>query len=172
MANETPRRHPQVIHVEDVEAIEPSQGKRFGAKIRQLGAPTGAKGVGCNWFEVAPGRAAFPYHFHCAIEEALFVLEGTGTLRIGNKTVTLGPGDYVTCPSGPDYAHQLTNTGEGPLRYLCISNKANADVVGYPDSKKIGALGSPSPNYFDPPWVRAIFREGDQVDYYDGEDVD
>ena len=59
-----------------------------------------------------------------------------------------------------------------PLRYLCLSNKVHADVVGYPDSNKYAASGSPSVNFFDKPWVRVIFRADDAIDYYDGEVTD
>jgi uncharacterized cupin superfamily protein len=166
------RRHPHVINLDETEAMETSTGSKFGARIKQLGNPSGAKAVGCNWYEVAPGRSAFPAHYHCAIEEALFILDGEGTLRIGEEKVPVRAGDYVTLPAGPDHAHRLDNTSDAPLRYLCISSKAVADVVGYPDSGKLAAIANPSPNYFDPPWVRAIFPGDATVGYFDGEETD
>lgn len=169
----TERRHPNVVNVSEVEPFETSKGSKFALKVKRLGSNTGATGVGCNWFEVPPGKTAFPFHFHCGIEEALFVLEGTGTLRVGDARVKVEAGDWVSLPPGPEHAHQLLNSGTGPLRYLCLSDKTRADVVGYPDSKKIGALAGPGG--FDPstpPWVRAIVKEDAQVDYYDGESVD
>ena len=172
MEDQDNRRHPNVINVSEAPTFETGKGRRFGAVVRQLGGPTGGRLVGCNWFDVPPGRAAFPRHWHAGLEEVIFVLEGRGTLRIGDTRVELSVGDYVTLPPGPDHAHQLLNGGEGPLRYLCLSNKAHADVIGYPDSNKIAASGSPSPNYFDPPWVRGIYRADSTVDYYDGEETD
>ena len=163
------RRHANVVNLDEVDARETSHGTKFGARIKQLGLPTGSKDVGCNWFEVPPGRSAFPHHYHCAIEEALFILDGEGRLRIGEAEVTVRAGDYVTLPAGPDHAHRLDNTGQAPLRYLCISSRAVADVVGYPDSGKIAAMANPSSNFFDPPWVRAIFKEDATVGYFDGE---
>src|SRR6185503_12001505 len=94
--------------------------------------------------EVEPGRAAFPHHFHCVNEESIYVLEGEGALRIGKDTVAVKAGDYVTFPTGPDFAHQLKNTGTQNIRYLRFSTLSSAEVVGYPDSKKIGAAGAPS----------------------------
>lgn len=169
--SEPQRRHPNVVNVDEVEPFTTETGSKFGASIRQLGNPTGAKAVGCNLFEVPPGRSAFPRHYHCAIEEAIFVLAGAGELRIGDETIPLREGDYVTFPAGPDHAHRLLNDGDVPLRYLCLSSKAVADVVGYPDSNKVAAMANPSSNFFDKPWVRAIFRGGDTVDYFDGEDA-
>ncbi len=169
---ESSKRHPNVINVDEVEPRTMEKGSRFGASIRTVGRASGATELGCNHFEVAPGRSAFPRHFHCAIEEALFILEGTGTLRIGEAQVVLRPGDWVTLLPGPDGAHQVVNDGEGPLRYLCLSSKARADVVGYPDSNKVGAMASPGPDFFAEPWVRGIFNADAQVGYYDGEEVD
>lgn len=83
-------------------------------------------------------------------------------------------GDYVTFPPGEEYAHQLTNTGKTPLPYLALSTLQTTELVGYPESGKVGAA-----NYaFDSsgkPIVRfrALFRRSSQVtDYYDGEKVD
>ena len=169
--SETNRRHPNVINLDEIDARSTEKGTKFGASFKQLGSSTGASAVGCNWFEVAPGRSAFPFHYHCAIEEAIFVISGRGTLRIGEESVLLRPGDYVTFSAGPDNAHRLDNTGSTPLQYLCMSSRAVADVVGYPDSGKIAAVANPRANFFDQPWVRGIYRAEETVDYYEGEDV-
>jgi uncharacterized cupin superfamily protein len=171
MSEPKPGRHPQVTHVEDAEARTMSQGSRFGATIRPLGRATGATWLGCNHFEVEPGRTAFPHHYHCAIEEAVFILEGEGTLRLGDETMRVRAGDYVSFPAGPDHAHQITNSGPTPLKYLCVSTRSRTDVVGYPDSKKVAAMAGPSFDFLDPPWLRAIYKQGTEVGYYDGEDV-
>jgi uncharacterized cupin superfamily protein len=34
---------------------------------------------------VPPGRRAWPYHYHLENEEAIYVLEGLGTLRIDEE---------------------------------------------------------------------------------------
>ena len=171
MSDETTRRHPNVISAAEAKARTMEKGTKIGATITPLAAASGGTLLGCNQVEVPPGKRAFPLHFHCAIEESIYVLEGTGTLRIGEERVEVGAGDYVTFPPGPDTAHQLINTGEAPLRYLCMSSKATTDVVGYPDSKKIMAAGGPSLSFFDPPWVRSVFKEGTEVDYFEGEEV-
>lgn len=167
------RRHPHVAHVDEVPARSVEHGARFGATMRHLGVATGAKGIGATMYEVAPGRTAFPRHFHCANEEALFVLEGQGTLRIGDAEIVVGSGDYATFPVGPDHAHQLVNSGTTPLRYLCLSTLSSAEVVGYPDSKKIGAMATPSleaarRGEF---WVRHVSFESSAAAYYEGEDA-
>src|SRR5579859_3715110 len=167
------KRHPCVLNVADAPARSAEKGRRFGFQSKNLGQATGGVGIGASWYEVQPGRAAFPAHFHCATEEAIFVLEGEGTLRIGSEKVLVRSGDYVTFPVGPDHAHQLLNTGTTPLRYLCLSTRPQADVVGYPDSKKVGAVGVPGGWKFpQPAWIRVICKADSAIDYYEGEEVD
>jgi uncharacterized cupin superfamily protein len=167
------RRHPNVINLSEAAERSQEKGTRFGFSGRMLAQATGGKGIGCSHYEVPPGRAAFPAHYHCANEEALYVLEGQGTVRIGTERFPVGPGDYVTFPIGPDNAHQVINTGTVPLRYLALSTRHTVEVVGYPDSKKIGAMAAGETWKFgEPPWVRAIVREGANLDYYDGEQTE
>ena len=170
--SETQRRHKHVINVEEATGTERLSGNRFGFRNRYLGEQAGARQLGASWYEIPPGRAAFPYHFHCTNEEAMFVLEGTGKVRIGPDTVAVRAGDWVSFPIGPETAHQVINDGAGPLRFLALSTKINADVVAYPDSKKIGALGSaPGTKFGEKPWVRLIAKESAMVDYFEGEDM-
>jgi uncharacterized cupin superfamily protein len=168
--NPVDRRHNHIINLNEVTPSEQSHGKRFAYKTRWLGRANGAKGIGCSWYEVPPGKCAFPKHFHCANEEALFILEGKGTLVIGKDTVEVGAGDYVTLLPGPDHAHLLTNTGSEPLRYLALSTLITTEVVGYPDSKKIGAASVFWKGDKPEIWVRQIHLEQNQAGYYDGED--
>jgi uncharacterized cupin superfamily protein len=171
--SEQNRRHPNVVNLSELEAQKQEKGKRFGSAFKPLGAATGARGIGCSWYEVPPGRTAYPAHYHCANEEAVFILEGEGTLRIGNERVAIRPGDYMTFPTGPDTAHQLLNTGTVPLRYLALSTLNNVDVVGYPDSGKLGAIARPpGKGWTEKPWVRSVLPMRASVDYYDGEQVD
>jgi uncharacterized cupin superfamily protein len=162
----TPRRHPQVVNIAEIEARGFEKGAKFGLLSRPLGRATGGRGIGCSHYEVPPGRTAFPNHWHCANEESIFVLEGSGTLKIGSTEVVVGPGDYATFPVGPASSHQLLNTGDRPLRYLCFSTMLPTEVVGYPDSQKVGAMGYTADGQ---PMVRLMVRESSKVDYYEGE---
>jgi uncharacterized cupin superfamily protein len=168
------RRHQHVVHLDEVPADEQGLGD-FGFRRRRFTPEAGGRGIGCSHFEVAPGKTAFPFHFHSSQEEALFILEGTGTVRIGKDTVEVRAGDYVAFPAGPDTAHALTNTGDAPLRYLALSGSATAvtlDVVGYPDSKKIAvaAGGDPVKGLRAASWVMKIIKDDQPgVGYYDDE---
>jgi uncharacterized cupin superfamily protein len=40
-------------------------------KLRRLGASTGGQIIGAVHTEVAPRSVSFPFHYHCATEEAI-----------------------------------------------------------------------------------------------------
>lgn len=135
-------------------------------ELRRLGAAAGGQMLGANLTEVPPGGVSFPFHYHCATEEALYVLSGTGTARIGEQRVAVRPGDYLAFPVGPEHAHQMINDGTEPLVYLCVSASAQkVDVVAYPDSNKVAATAGT----FEKPIHRWISRQGESLDYWEGE---
>jgi uncharacterized cupin superfamily protein len=134
----------------------------FGYRRKRLGVAAGGQQLGASWFEIAPGKKAFPFHYHLANEEALFVLEGEGVLRAGEEEVSLRTGDYVSFPPGPP-GHQVINRGAGPLRYLTVSTMIEPEVAVYPDSKKVGLLSRAQ-------GMASVHRQGDAVDYYEGEE--
>ena len=168
MAN---RRHPQVVNIDEVEPMERIKG-RFGARSKRLGSPAGAREIGFNWMELQPGKTSFPYHWHTGIEEGLYILSGTGELRLGKDKVAVRQGDYCAFPAGPDHAHTLTNTGNQPLQYLSFSNQNTTDIIGYPDSKKFAFGAMPDPTTWpNGMWVRKLIKDQESVDYFEGEDV-
>jgi uncharacterized cupin superfamily protein len=167
------KKHPNVVNINEVEPRVEAKGDKFGYRGRRLGPQVGAKQIGCSYFEIEPGKQAFPHHFHSSNEEALFVLEGVGTVRIGSETIEICAGDYVSFPVGPEHAHSIKNTSNNVLKCLCMSTLHSVEVVGYPDSKKVaafamadaskGLLGGATP------WVRMMIKEQPSVDYYEDE---
>ena len=92
------RRHPHVVNIEEVQPTEQAQGK-FVLKHRALGRAAGAKAIGCGVVEIPPGKTAWPFHYHHANEESIYVLSGTGTARIGDAKVEIRAGDYIAFPA-------------------------------------------------------------------------
>jgi uncharacterized cupin superfamily protein len=161
---------PDVVGDQDVEWKEESHGEKFGYRRKSLGSAAGGEKLGCSLYEVPPGRRAWPYHYHLANEEAIYVLEGSGTLRIGGEEVRVCKGNYVALPARAEGAHQLVNSSETVLRYLCFSTMVEPDVMIYPDSGKVGIFGGAAPG--GPKEKRNFnkFLRGDaEVGYYDGE---
>jgi uncharacterized cupin superfamily protein len=159
------RRHPNVVNKDEVEANSLEKGKHKGA-MRRFGPHAGNQQLGATLMEVPPGAVSFPFHYHCMNEEAIYVLSGTGTVRIGDKRVAIRAGDWIAHPVGPDHPHQMINDGTEPLVYLAISTAHKCEVVGYPDSNKVGYAAG---QQWDKPWIRQISRKGDSLDYWDSE---
>jgi uncharacterized cupin superfamily protein len=159
------RRHPNIVHHDEVTPMPMEKGKHR-VKMRRLGAAAGGQMIGAMHTEVAPGGVSFPFHYHCATEEAVYVLSGSGVARIGDKRVPVREGDWIAFPPGPEHAHQMINDGNVPLVYICVSAAAQkVDVVAYPDSKKVAATAGT----FEKPIHRWISRQGESLDYWDGE---
>jgi len=145
-----------------VECVEQSvDEKGFAFRRKRLGAAAGGKGIGVSWFELQPGTKAFPHHYHLANEEAVFVLEGEGVLRLGDEEHPLRAGDYVAFPPGPP-AHQILNRSQAPVRFLAMSTMLDPEIAVYPDSKKLGVLARRH-------GLVTVHRQDDAVDYYEGE---
>jgi uncharacterized cupin superfamily protein len=103
-----------------------SNPERYGFTRKSFTSAVGASKLGCSLMEVPPGKTAFPLHYHMADEEAIYILSGTGQVRLGvdEQRFAVAQGDYISFKTGPDYAHQLFNTHDTePLRYLCISTE-------------------------------------------------
>ena len=151
-----------VIAVADVQEQSQDHG-RFSMRRKRLGAAAGAEMIGCSLIEVSPGKSAFPTHYHLANEEALYVLEGEGVLRLGSEETTIRPGDYVAFKVGPP-GHRVDNRSASTLRYLAISTMIEPEVAVYPDSNKVGLLARKAAGLVE------IHSRAAKVDYWEGEE--
>jgi uncharacterized cupin superfamily protein len=131
----------------------------------RLALGTAAQKLGASIDTVAPGKRSCPYHFHYAQEEMFIVIEGSGTLRVAGEMLPIRTGDVIFVPPGPEYPHQIINTSDAPLKYLSISTRESPEVCEYPDSGKYLAHASADGARV----FRVIQREGESVDYWDGE---
>ena len=163
-------RRQNVTNESELRWAEHSHGEKFGYRRKSLGSAAGGEKLGCSLYEVEPGLRAWPYHYHGANEEAIYVLEGSGTLRMGGGEIPLEKGDYATFPASAVAAHQLINTSGEILRYLCFSTMAEPDAMVYPDSGKVGIFVGAAPGGPNEKRVLSgFFKEEDGVDYYEGE---
>ena len=64
-----------------------------------------------------PAQATTTPHYHPLTEEIYFILEGTGRMELAGEQRDVGPGDAVAIP--PGQVHQISNTGQSVLRFLC-----------------------------------------------------
>jgi len=144
--------------------------ERFASLMGPIGARIGARLLGYNITAVPPGKRAVPFHNHHANEEMFYILQGSGELRVGSERYSLRPGDFIANPpGGPELAHQIVNTGSEEMRYLCVSTMITPETVEYPDSGKVALISRQSAPDGSLRLVRHVARQGDSVDYWDGE---
>jgi uncharacterized cupin superfamily protein len=150
--------------IERPEFDEPREHPGFVCRRARLGRQAGTEKLGLSLWELPPGEAAYPYHWHLAEEEVLIVLEGAPSLRTSAGWNELEQGDVLCFPVGESGAHQLANRTESPIRFLALSNQ-QTDIVVYPDSAKVGAFERRP----EGGGLHLVFREGDAVEYHEGE---
>jgi quercetin dioxygenase-like cupin family protein len=76
----------------------------------------GAPNFYMRLFEMAPGGHS-PRHRH-DYEHEIFILEGRGTALDGGKEQPIEAGTFLLIP--PNAEHQLRNTGNSALKFLCL----------------------------------------------------
>jgi uncharacterized cupin superfamily protein len=168
MSEATPPKRPGIANLDEVATTDQARGNHRYTR-RLLGAAAGGKQLGCSHMVLPPGAVSFPFHYHAANEEAIYVLAGRGTLRLGAERVPVRPGDWIALPCGPAHPHQMVNDGDAPLEYLCVSTMIPVDVWVYPDSNKIGFGAAPPGGGLRDRYLAKYVRADSDVDYWDGE---
>jgi uncharacterized cupin superfamily protein len=144
---------------------EDERPEGFRSRRARIGYELGSELVGASLWEVPPGEAAYPYHFHYADEEVVIVLSGRPSLRTPEGVRELEEGEVLRFPLGEEGAHQILNRSDETATFLAISSHGRPDIVVYPDSDKIG-VGERLPRGGG---LRAFFSRSDGVDYFEGE---
>ena len=120
-----------------------------------------AKNTRVSVYEIPPGKAAYPYHYHHKNEETFYILSGEGILRTPEGERRVKPGEFLFFPLGPEGAHKLTNCSDSDnLVYIDFDVVHDVDIAIYPDSDKIGIWGK---------GINRLYPSDADVDYYSGE---
>jgi quercetin dioxygenase-like cupin family protein len=113
----------RVKQCSEVPAANVTMEGAAGCRIRWLiGEADQAPNFLMREFEVAPGGHT-PKHIH-DYEHEVYVLAGQGILVDGNAQQPLLPGSVVYV--APNDVHQFRNTGQEPLRFLCLIPNSSA----------------------------------------------
>ena len=126
---------------------------------RDLGRSAGSERTGLCHVEVAPGKQGAPHHCHSAEEEIFVILEGGGTLRLGDKEAPIRAGHVLGRPPGTRVAHSFRAGDEG-MTYLAYGTREANDIAYYPDSDKVNFRGI------------GLITRLERLDYWDGEPED
>lgn len=127
----------KVVSLRGTDVVYKAEGVRRG------GGPTFLE------FHPSPGFSTGD-HVHARIEEIFYVVEGEVQVRIGDRTMTARPGDFVLVP--PGVAHGFGNAGQEPAKMLLVISPAGVHEKyfeelaallrepGPPDMAAVGAL--------------------------------
>ncbi len=107
----------KVRHYEQVQQESVDMDGAEQCSIRWLiGPDDGAPNFAMRQFDVAV-EGHTPKHTH-PYEHEVFVLEGSGVVLHGETERPLQRGDVVFV--APNEVHQFRNTGDVPLKFLCL----------------------------------------------------
>ena len=153
-----------MANINHPEFDEPREHSGFNCRRARIGRQLGSERIGASFWELPPGEAAYPYHYHLAEEELLIVVAGRPSLRTPNGWRDLDEGEAVSFPVGERGAHQIVNRTEEPVRFLAVSNQ-QPDIVIRPDSGTLGAFERRPGGG----GLYKHFRLGDAIEYFEGE---
>ena len=162
------KKYNPIARLSEMELKPFSKGRRYESKHARVGEALQLTRLGCGYSVVPPGKTGCPFHVHHAEDEMFVILSGSGEYRFGKKKYKVRAGDVLGAPiGGADYAHQLWNTGDKPLKYLAISSKAEMEYCEYPDSGKVGFFGRKAGSKMGR--FQHMARTEDGLDYFDGD---
>ena len=138
--DETTSNPPYLLRKSQIAAMQGTAKTHFlnpnaQRQNKSLGDATGLTGVGIHLIEVQPGLETTEFHRHHHEDEALYILAGTATARIGDDMFSVEAGDFLGYRKG-GRGHSLKNTGTTPLLCLVIGERLPHDVSDYPDLGK------------------------------------
>jgi uncharacterized cupin superfamily protein len=152
---------PLIRRAETAEYMHKSDHPGYEYARRIILGPKDSANFNISVYEVPPGKAAYPYHYHLRNEEVFFILSGTGLLKTPEGEKAVSTGDFLYFPNNEKGAHKLTNASETEtLVYADFDTMHDLEAAFYPDSGKVGIFGMGR---------RMVFPESAQVGYYDGE---
>jgi uncharacterized cupin superfamily protein len=140
----------------------------FTYRRARLGRQAGSERLGASLFELQPGQAQFPLHYHLGNEEMLIVVTGSPTLRTADGERELREGEVVALPVGERGVHQIVNRTQRPVRILLVSEMIGPDIVVRPESGKLSAFGR-APGSADE-GMHEVFFLRDAVEFWEGEE--
>jgi len=132
-------RQARIVHVDGVAETE-QRRTTIGYRLRDLGRAAGSLRTGLRRYELDPGKLGAPPHCHSAEEELFVVLEGDGTLLLGEDEHPVRRGSVVARPPGTRAAHAF-RAGDDGLTYLAYGTREPNDIAYYPRSGKVYLRG-------------------------------
>jgi mannose-6-phosphate isomerase-like protein (cupin superfamily) len=137
----------------DATVYRPGEGEQIGGPTTVTIKATGEQTGGSFYLGEAvlqPGFPGPPPHRHRRLHDMFYVLEGSLTVRVEDRTVELEPGSFVCVP--PGVVHTFSNPGDAPVRLLNFNTPAGwenymrelgtALAGAAPTQEEIGAIAA------------------------------
>ena len=112
----------QVLHLPDLSGDALGLASGTGLRSKMF--------VAADGMTISVQAGNVPKHMHPNTNEMQYILEGTGTIWLGDKEVQIKPGDLVIIPKGT--AHGGTKTDGAPFKAIAIKTPPQA-----PDDTKM-----------------------------------
>lgn len=145
-----------IVALADVEPSLQDRGRVHRTRS-DLARAAGSQCSGLQHVTVTARRRSSTRHCHSHEDEIFVVLEGSGTLLLGDERHPVRPGSVVARPAATGVAHSF-EAGDDGLVMLAYGTREPADTCWYPDSRKISSRG-----------LRVTYRV-EPLDYWDGEE--
>ena len=134
--------HFEPFHISDVPVTNWTGKNGDIARFQVLSKFGGGSNVGVGIDELDPGKYSNEFHYHLTEEEHVFILEGSATLFLGEKSYVMGQGDYCCFPAGQRAGHHLYNHTDQLCKFMTIGENRPHDVCYYPKLKTIRVKGT------------------------------
>ena len=107
----------------------PGEGEHHDAGAAQIIIKAAGEHTGGSFFlaesTLAPGFAGPPPHRHRELHDMFYVLDGTLTLRLGDRTIEAGPGNFACVP--PGVVHTFRNSTDEEARVISVVSPAGLE---------------------------------------------
>ena len=114
----------QVIHTGELNDDALGQPNAGGTRSKMFVSADGAT--------VSVQNGMVPKHMHPNTNEMQYILEGTGTIWLGDKEVKVKPGDLVVIPKGTAHGGTKPDAGSAPIKAIALKTPPQA-----PDDTKM-----------------------------------
>ena len=113
---------PQIVHVPDLagDALGPANPVGFRSKLF----------VAADGMTLSVQAGNVPKHLHPDANEIQYILEGTGTIWLGEKEVKVKPGDLVVIPKGTAHGGTKPDAGSAPIKAIALKTPPQAAEGG------------------------------------------
>ncbi|HEV2059307.1 MAG TPA: cupin domain-containing protein [Solirubrobacteraceae bacterium] len=157
-ADDLPALAPRPSTIVALDDVDPSLQDRgpVHRTRRDIASAAGSRVSGLQHVTVARGRRSSVRHCHSHDDELFVVLEGDGTLLLGDERHPVRPGSIVARPPATGVAHCF-EAADDKLVLLAYGTRQPADTCWYPDSQKISYRGL------------GVIARVQPLDYWDGE---